>query len=175
MKLIKVQRKLLISSSIFSKADSLIRFFQRRAQSLFSQEDKERLQEAIRSAEKRTSGEVRVYIENHCRYLEATDRAVELFAQLQMHQTELRNGVLIYLAIKDRQLAIWGDQGIHEKVGAPYWEEIVSSMLSSFDKKDFTNGLSNCIASIGEALSHHFPYDGSTDRNELSDEIVFGR
>lgn len=107
--------------------------------------------------------------------MDASDRAMELFARLHMHQTVQRNGVLIYLAIKDHQLAIWGDQGIHEKVGTPYWEERVSHLLNSFDKKDFRIGLCHCIASVGEALSHHFPYDGHTDRNELSDEIIFGR
>ena len=150
-------------------------FLQRRARSFFSQEDNERLQEAIRSAEKRTSGEIRVYVENRCRYMEATHRAEELFTQLAMQKTDQRNGVLIYLAIKDRQLAVWGDQGIHEKVGSSYWEERVAAMLHSFDKEDFATGLTNCITAIGEALSHHFPYDRSTDRNELSDEIVFGR
>ncbi|MER3464438.1 MAG: hypothetical protein C4329_08545, partial [Chitinophagaceae bacterium] len=71
--------------------------------------------EAIRSAEKQTSGEVRVFLESKCRYVDAIDRAQELFMQLQMQQTAERNGVIVYVAVKDRQAAVFGDEGIHQK------------------------------------------------------------
>ncbi|MFM1858349.1 MAG: hypothetical protein RLZ05_1409 [Bacteroidota bacterium] len=148
--------------------------FRKRSSSLFSAEEKEAIAAAIVQAEKQTSGEIRVFIENKCRFIEATDRAVELFHQLNMHQTAERNGVLLYLAITDRQLAIWGDQGIHEKLGSTYWSEQVNAMLAAFNRADYTAGICTCILEIGNALQLHFPYQGEKDKNELDNEVVFG-
>ena len=116
----------------------------------------------------------RVFIENKCRFVDATDRAAELFFQLQMQNTVARNGVLLYLAIEDRQLAIWGDQGIHDKLGTTYWAQQVSSICSAFNKNNYTIGLCQCINEIGKALQSHFPYQGDADKNELANEVVFG-
>lgn len=149
-------------------------FFRKRSSSLFSAEEKEAIAAAIVQAEKQTSGEIRVFIENKCRYIEATDRAAELFHQLSMHQTAERNGVLLYLAIADRQLAIWGDQGIHEKLGSTYWGEQVNGMLAAFNRADYTAGICTCILEIGKALRLHFPFQGEKDKNELDNEVVFG-
>ena len=87
----------------------------------FTDEEKQSIVDAVRIAEQRTSGEVRVFVESHCRYVNAIDRAVEIFENLQMQRTELRNATLVYVAIKDRQLAVFGDEGIHQKVGNEYW------------------------------------------------------
>lgn len=141
----------------------------------FPPEEKARIIEAIQQAEQRTSGEVRVYIESRCRYMEALDRAKELFLSLKMEQTAERNGTLVYVAIKDRQAAVFGDQGIHEKVGQKYWEDEVAKMLLYFQQEHVADGLVQCIRDIGEALQHHFPYSRATDKNELPDDIVFGR
>jgi uncharacterized membrane protein len=92
-----------------------------------------------------------------------------------MDATEHRNGVLVYVAMKDRQLALFGDQGIHEKVGDAFWNEQVKKILSHFNKSDYAGGLEKIILEIGEALREHFPYDKDTDKNELPDDIVFGR
>jgi len=92
-----------------------------------------------------------------------------------MEQTAARNGVLVYVAWKDRQLALLGDKGIHEKVGNAFWYEKVKEILSHFNRSDYAGGLSEIVREIGEALRKHFPYDGNSDKNELPDDIVFGK
>ncbi len=129
---------------------------------------------AIRASEKRTSGEIRVFIESRCSYVDPVDRAVEVFFGLKMEKTEDRNGVLLYIAMKDHQLAVFGDRGIHEKVGTAFWNSEVTQMLSSFGKQNYAEGIVKIITDIGDALVAHFPYENE-DRNELPDDIVFGR
>lgn len=141
----------------------------------FSPDEMERIVAAIRSAEKRTSGEVRVYVESRCRFVDAIDRAAELFFQLKMDETDQRNGTLLYVAVKDHQVAVFGDEGIHQKVGQQYWDAEVAKMLQLFRNEHLVDGMVACINDIGEALYQHFPYDRDTDKNELPDEIVFGR
>ncbi len=135
----------------------------------------DRVAAAIGMAEKMTSGEIRVYTEQHCSYVDAVDRAEELFAQLGMHQTNERNAVLIYWAVKDRQVAIYADQGIHDKLGQSYWNDCVQRMLMHFRSNDAAGALERCIKVVGDSLKTHFPYDPSSDRNELSDEMLIGR
>lgn len=142
---------------------------------LLNEAQQAQLLQAIRLAEQRTSGEIRVFVERRCRYVDATDRAAELFYEHGMQQTTQRNAVLIYIATQDHQVAIWGDQGIHEKLDPHYWQERVQEMLRLFCKEDYLQGLLSCVNATGEALHRHFPYDRSTDRNELSDDILFGR
>ena len=103
------------------------------------------------------------------------DRAAEIFYLLKMEQTEQRNAVLVYIAMKDHQLAVFGDEGIHQKVGSDYWNRVVGEMLSRFNTNNYGIGISECVIQIGDALKSNFPYDSDTDRNELPDEIVFGR
>jgi uncharacterized membrane protein len=146
-----------------------------KTKSLFKEEDSRIIVKAIRHAEQRTSGEVRVYAESHCSWMDAIDRAAEIFHKLKMENTEHRNAVLVYVALKDRQLAVYGDIGIHEKVGDDYWNKGVAEMLSSFNRANYAEGVANCVIQIGEALSTHFPFDRDIDKNELPDEIVFGR
>ncbi len=152
----------------------LFNFFNK-AEDFFSPLEKEHILEAIRNAEKRTSGEVRVFIESKCRFVNPIDRAVEVFYGLQMEKTELRNGVLVYVATKDRQLAIWGDEGIHQKVGSEFWKAEVNKILTQFTAKHYADGIAQIVSDIGEALTFHFPYDSKTDKNELPDNIVFGK
>jgi uncharacterized membrane protein len=140
----------------------------------FSPEEQRLIVNAIREAERATSGEVRVFVESRCSYVDAIDRALELFTEMGMHATAERNGVLVYVAIKDHQLAVLGDEGIHRKVGADYWRTEVQKMLRDFNREDYAKGIAGCVKDIGEALKAHFPY-ASNDRNELSDEIEFGR
>ena len=147
----------------------------KRPKPIFAEQEIAKLKLAIAAAEKSTSGEIRVYIESRCRYVEATDRAAELFFQLKMQETVARNGVLIYLATEDRQLAIWGDQGVHERLGNEYWQQRIEEMLNSIKQLDYLSGITYCIEQVGNALSTHFPYQRATDQNELSDEILFGQ
>ncbi|MFI5187652.1 MAG: TPM domain-containing protein [Chitinophagales bacterium] len=146
-----------------------------RKKEFFTDEDKHTIVDAVKNAEHRTSGEVRVFVEHRCRYVNAIDRAIEIFGNLQMYKTELRNAVLVYVATKDRQLAIFGDEGIHQKVGDQYWEDEVRKMIAAFNRDNIAEGIRQCIFNIGEALCTHFPYDKNTDKNELPDDIVFGK
>ena len=148
--------------------------FLKRKKQFFSPEEQRLIVTAIQNAERCTSGEVRVYIESRCSYVDALDRAIELFAQMGMHATEERNAVLVYVAIKDHQLAIFGDEGIHRKVGSEYWNEEVRKMIRDFNRDDYAKGIAGCVEDIGQALQQFFPYT-EKDTNELSDEIQFGR
>lgn len=143
--------------------------------SLLNEEDTRLIVKAIRHAEQETSGEVRVYIESRCRWMDAIDRAAEIFFLLKMEKTELRNATLVYVALKDRQLAVFGDEGIHQKVTDAYWNKVVTEMLASFNQANYAEGIANCVLQIGTALKTHFPFNKDTDKNELPDEIVFGR
>jgi len=147
----------------------------RKKKKFFTEEDNQLIVKAIGLAEHQTSGEVRVFIESHCSWVDAIDRAAEIFFSLKMEKTEQRNAVLVYVAIKDRQLAVFGDEGIHHKVGDAYWNKVVGEMLTSFNTNNYAEGISNCVIQIGEALKTHFPFNKDTDINELPDEIVFGR
>ena len=141
----------------------------------FTDEEKQLIVDAVQNAEQRTSGEIRVFVEHRCRYVNAIDRAIEIFENLQMHKTQLRNAVLVYVAIKDRQLAVFGDEGIHNKVGNEYWAAEVVKMIHAFNRENIAQGIAQCVKNIGEALCTHFPYDKDTDKNELPDDIVFGK
>lgn len=138
-----------------------------------TEEEKESIVSAIREAELNTSGEIRVHLENHCRE-EVLDRASEVFATLNMHKTELRNGVLFYLAMKDHKFAILGDMGINRKVPEHFWEDIRDFMVARFKEGKYAEGLSEGIKMAGRQLKEHFPYQ-SGDRNELSDDISFNK
>lgn len=143
-------------------------------QDFFNHDEKEMIVHAIRNAEQQTSGEIRVYIENHCRYVDPMDQAAEIFFGLKMDQTKDRNGVLVYIALRDRQLAIFGDEGIHHEVGKEFWEKEVRTMISEFKADHYAAGIAKVVTDIGEALRTYFPYDGTKDKNELPDDIVFG-
>lgn len=149
--------------------------FSRSKKEFFSPADNEKIVQAIRQAEMNTSGEIRIFIENKCRYIDAMDRALEVFSGLKMEQTEARNAVLLYIALKDHQLAVYGDRGIHEKVGAEFWSGAVVKILGHFNHEDYAGGISNCITEIGNSLKQHFPYNKTTDKNELPDDIIFGK
>jgi len=143
------------------------------AKDFFSPEEQEDIKQAIMNAELDTSGEIRVHIENsHAG--DVMDRAAFLFRELNMHQTEQRNGVLIYLAIKKRRFAIIGDIGIHQHVGERFWDDIKASMLNHFRDGRFAEGLVYAVTAVGARLKKHFPYR-KNDVNELPDDISFGK
>lgn len=153
-----------------------MRLFPWQKQSEFlSLDEKEMVLQAISDAEKQTSGEIRVYIESRCRFVDPMDRASEIFFGLQMDQTRDRNGVLVYIATRDRQLAIFGDEGIHRQVGQEFWQKEVREMIDEFHSDHYGTGIAKVVTEIGEALKTHFPYDGVRDKNELPDDIVFGK
>ncbi|MBD2703861.1 TPM domain-containing protein [Spirosoma sp. BT702] len=140
----------------------------------FSSDAQQRIINAIRQAEKATSGEIRVHVEPHCVNPDPVQRAIDVFAQLGMHQTKDQNGVLFYLAHVDRKFAVVGDKGIDAKVPADFWESTKELLRRHFAAGDYAEGLSQGIERAGEQLKHYFPY-ASDDTNELSDDISFER
>ncbi|MFO7825840.1 MAG: TPM domain-containing protein [Cyclobacterium sp.] len=142
------------------------------AEKLFSTADRAIITDAIRNAEKETSGEIQVHIENHCKG-EVLDRAAVVFEKLKMHRTKHRNAVLFYLAVEDHQFAILGDAGINQVVPENFWENIKEEMVIHFKRREFTEGLRKGIEMSGQQLRQHFPYDQKGGINELPNEISF--
>lgn len=101
------------------------------------------------------------------------ERAEELFFQLNMQHTGDRNGVLVYVALKDRQFAILGDEGIHKKVGDHFWKKQAAGMREAFREKQYVDGIATAVRSIGESLKTYFPHQPD-DENELPDDIIYG-
>lgn len=141
------------------------------SKNLISQEKANAIAAAIKKAEKNTSGEIRVHIEAHCKK-DSLQRAIEVFYQLEMQKTALRNGVLIYVAILDKTFAIVGDEGINNKVPADFWEATKEAMVTHFKKEKIVEGIIEGITLAGEKLKAFFPYQRN-DQNELSDEVSF--
>ena len=129
--------------------------------------------DAVRLAEKGTSGEIRIHIDGDCPST-ALERAEEVFGKLGMHRTELRNGVLIYLACNTKVFAIIGDKGINDVVPEHFWEDVTAMMSAEFRAGRFTEGLSKGVLMVGEKLKTFFPYQ-KDDVNEQPDEISFGK
>ena len=131
---------------------------------------------AIAATERLSTGEIRVYVESHCSLVNTLERCEQIFVQLMMHETAERNGVLLYLAIKDKQFAIAGDKGINDKVGGnQYWETKAEQLKFYLSKGYYKEGICACVAEIGNSLALHFPDKGLDITNELPDEIVFGK
>jgi uncharacterized membrane protein len=139
----------------------------------FSDRDREEILASIREAEKNTSGEIRLFIEETCEE-NVLDRAAFIFKELKIHETKQRNGVLFYLAMKSRKFAILGDSGIHSSVHKDFWHDIKLEMQHHFTEGDFVTGLNKGIKMAGEALNKKFPYR-KDDTNELPDDIMFGK
>lgn len=142
------------------------------AKYFFAEGEQLQIKQAIRDAELDTSGEVRVHIENSCKG-DVLDRAAYIFKQLNMHRTNLRNGVLFYLSVHDHKFAILGDIGINQKVPSTFWDEIKEEMASLFREGKLAEGLTVGIRKAGEQMKAHFTYQ-KDDVNELDDEISFG-
>jgi len=137
-----------------------------------TKEEEQKIISAIGIAEKNTSGEIRVHIEKETS-ISPLDRAMEVFRNLQMENTQERNGVIIYVAVKSKQFAIYGDKGINEKVPADFWDTTKDTIISHFKNGNFKQGLIDGILKAGEQLKTHFPYQDN-DTNELSNEISIG-
>jgi uncharacterized membrane protein len=137
----------------------------------FNQERRSRIVAAIQAAEKDTSGEIRVHVDNRCAG-DPIKQALRCFKKMQMHKTALSNGVLFYLALEDRKFAILGDKGIDAVTPDDFWENIKQGMLAMFQQGDIDGALCWGIQQAGEKLKMHFPCQAS-DVNELSDDISF--
>ena len=138
---------------------------------ILNREEDQRVVEAIKQAELNTSGEIKVHIENRCKG-DVEQRSLFIFDKLKLNETQLRNGVLIYLAVKDRKFAILGDEGINKVVEDGFWNDVKDLMLSLFKEGRFAEGLEQGIHRCGEKLKTYFPYQ-SDDVNEIPDEISY--
>jgi uncharacterized membrane protein len=143
---------------------------------IFTDAELEAIVRAIRDAEAASSGEVRVHMERRVGGARAAGvgdplaRARALFQQLGMHRTARRNGVLIYLAVEDRRLAIVGDEGVHGRVGEAAWTGIRDLMVGALRAGHPTEAVLGAIAEVGRLLARHFPPAGG-DTDELPDRI----
>jgi uncharacterized membrane protein len=143
---------------------------------LLSPDAQEIIVSAIKEAERKTTGEIRVFIESKCSFVDAQDRALEIFKDLKMDRTVRRNAVMVYLAIQDHQFAIIGDEQIHVKAGGQtFWESAAQKLKEYLGAGMIAEGLAFCINELGIVMAHHFPYDPEVHKNELPDEIVFGK
>lgn len=138
---------------------------------VFNSEEHAKILHAISLAENRTSGEIRIAVENRMKGT-AIQRAEFFFNKLGMHKTSLRNGVLIYIAVKDHTFAIIGDQGIHSQVATDFWEETKGLMLEQFKQNDLVHGLVIGVEHVGEQLKMLFPA-ADDDINELPNDIFY--
>lgn len=151
----------------------MLRIF--KSKPFFNAEESGIILKAIQQCETSTSGEIRVYIEAKNPLVSTLERAMEIFTDLQMHLTEERNAVLLYIAHKHKEVALVADEGIYKKVGQPFWDEEVKKMLDKFKNEKLAEGIEHCVRDVGQVLQETFPYNPDIDKNELPDEIVFGK
>ena len=141
---------------------------------LFSEGDLEAIAAAVAEAERRTSGEVRVHLERRLpRSIDALSRAGQVFTRLGMHATAERNGVLVYLAVENRALAIVGDGGVHAHVGDEYWRRIRDTMVDQLRAGAARDAVVHAVIDVGLVLAKFFPRRPD-DRNELRDDVSLG-
>jgi uncharacterized membrane protein len=133
--------------------------------------DVDRVEAAVRAAERGTSGEIRVALARFYFWGDVQRAAERAFRRLHMERTRQRNGVLIFIAPLRRTLAIVGDQGVHEKVGGAFWRGLVSLTVESFRTGELTPGIVHAVEAIGHALTAIFPAVAGLDTNELPDTV----
>lgn len=148
------------------------RLMAKEKQTYFTEQEGNQIVEAIERAELATSGEIKVHVEGECEG-DAFERGLALFPELGMTETELKNGVLFYIAFDAHKFSIVADQGINEAVETGFWDEITQAMRTKFQSGNMVEGIVLGIQMAGEALGKHFPYQ-SDDRDELSNDISVG-
>lgn len=139
------------------------------ARGFLSVADLDAVAAAVTAAEARTAAEIRVHLDHSCPG-DPMARAVAIFERLGMHRTDLRAGVLVYVAVTDRKLAVIGDAGIHARVGQAYWDSLVARILSHLRDERPRDGLTDAVGEVGASLAAYFPRRPD-DRNELSDRV----
>ncbi|MES2703601.1 MAG: TPM domain-containing protein [Bacteroidota bacterium] len=150
--------------------------FGKKKEPLLDAEAERSIVACIKAAEARTSGEIRVFVEGRCKFVDPMDRAKEIFTSLGMEKTDERNATIIYVAMLDRQFALFGDTAIYEKAGGPpFWAAAAEHLVRHLQKNEVTEGLQHCINELGNALAANFPPNPHVNKNELPDEIVFGK
>ena len=134
-----------------------------------SDEDLEAVARAVAESEEHTSAEVRVHLDHSCPG-DALPQAIKIFERLGMHKTAARHGVLVYISVTDRKLAVIGDKGIHERVGEAYWRALVDALRERMRQQQSRDGLVHAVSELGAALGRHFPRRPD-DKNELPDDV----
>lgn len=137
---------------------------------MLNQEQLQEIVEAIRAAERKTSGEIRVYVAKSCKS-NPLHRAAQVFKKQQMQKTKLRNAVLIFVSPSDRKAAIVGDKGIHEAANIGFWDDVLDEMIDFFREEQFIDGICSAVGRVGELIKTRYPLQPD-DINELSDEII---
>ena len=143
------------------------------AEDFLTETERQRVSAAISEAEKSTSGEIRVHIEDHIED-EVLDHATFIFEELGMHRTKDRNGVLIYVSVADRKAAVIGDKGINERVPSNFWNDVLGVLQLHFAASKQADGLCEAVFLVGEKLKAFHPHQRD-DRNELSNDVSFAR
>ncbi|MDZ7719763.1 MAG: TPM domain-containing protein [Balneolaceae bacterium] len=141
------------------------------ARTFLSEQDEENIVKAIADAEEYTTGEIRVHIEAKCKK-DPVERAKTIFGKLDMHETDARNGVILYIATKDRKVSIFGDEGISRQVEDNFWHDEIDKLIGEFKQGNFEQGIESVVRDIGDKLKKFFPSDGA-DPNELDNEITY--
>lgn len=144
-----------------------------RTRKLLKSIDARRIEAAIREAEQKTSGQIRVSIAPLF-WGSIRRQADKTFERLGMRQTRARNGVLFFIVPSRRRFVVLGDEGIHRSVGDDFWRAIAAAMSQSFRRGDFTEGIVRGVLEVGEKLAAHFPHQEGQQVNELPDEVDFG-
>ena len=136
----------------------------------FSKRDDERILKAIRQAEDKTSGEIRVHVRKTCGP-DALAEAKKIFTRLGMHRTKRRNAVLLFIAFDSRQFALYADEGIYKKLPDSFWQSTRDKIGSYFSRGEFADGIAAGVLEIGHKLKTHFPLRAD-DKNELKDSLT---
>ena len=137
----------------------------------FTEAEEKRIVTAVKEAENDTSGEIRVHVDRYCK-TNPLLKAQNLFTHLKLNETELKNGVIIYVSIDDKQVAVYGDQGINEVVEPDFWDTTLRKMTNLFKNGQLVEGICAGLKEAGERLKVHFP-KSDNDINELPDEISY--
>lgn len=145
-----------------------------RPKTFLSADEKQRIVESIKSAEAKTSGEIRVHLDRQCKGATPVDAARMTFDRLGMHNTREKNGVLIYLAVHDRSFAVVADTGLEGKFEGAFWDGVRDRMGKAFSEDKFGEGISGAVKDIGDKMSAAFPHTAA-DKSNLSDDISMGR
>ena len=127
---------------------------------------------AIGEAEKNTTGEIRVYLSKRWLDIHPYKRAQKLFLKHKMEKTKYRNGIMLYVNLKRKKFAIFGDEGIHQKVGQHYWDAIAKNLMQDLKSTHFENAIAKAVLSVGEKLKELFPSNDNHNPNELSDRML---
>jgi len=125
---------------------------------------------AIREAESKTSGEIRVFI-SHKKTEAPVTAAQAAFVRLGMTKTRERNGVLIFVSPRTQKFAVIGDEGVHKRCGDEFWQALAAEMAGHFKKSEFNHGIIHGVRKAVALLAQHFPRRPD-DRNELPDRIA---